>query len=71
MAVRLYTREHVEKELWRRHCRKVKDYGATALWKTKGGFHFTVPQEGQDGRCDEYSLAEILAQIDRRNKESR
>jgi hypothetical protein len=64
MAVRLYPKEEVERELQNRDCEKVKEYGHTALWRTKTGFHFTVPLEGPDGRCDEYSLRDILQEIE-------
>jgi hypothetical protein len=67
MAVRLFPREHVEQELWKRNCRKLKDYETAALWTTRDGFHFTVPQEPPDGRCDEYMLREILDDLDRRS----
>jgi hypothetical protein len=64
-AVRLFPQDHVERELWRRQCRKRKDYAATSLWCTKDGhYNFTVPFEGPDHQCNEYSLREILAGID-------
>jgi hypothetical protein len=53
IAVRLFPKEEVERQLWRRKCRKVK-------------FHFTVPQEGPDKQCDEYTLRAILEELDRR-----
>ena len=65
MAVRLFSKAEVEQQLWRRHCRKVREYETAALWRTNEGFHFTVPQEGPDKQCDEYTLREILEELDR------
>ena len=64
--VRLFKREEVERQLWARHCRMVRDYETAALWRTQEGFHFTVPFEGPDRMCDEYTLREILNELDER-----
>lgn len=66
MAVRLYPKEHVEYELFRRDCRKLRDYKTCSLWCTRGGYFFTVPMEPPDGRTNEYSLNNILMEIDTR-----
>lgn len=65
MAVRLIPKEDVERELWKRHCRKVKEYGTAALWKTALGFHFIVPHE-IDGQTDENTLQETIVELDAR-----
>jgi hypothetical protein len=65
MAVRLFPWEHVERELWRRDCRMIKEYETATLWATQKGYHFIVPKEGPDRRCDEYTFTEILADVDR------
>ena len=66
IAVRLIGYEEITRELWRRKCRLVREYNTAALWKTGEGYHFTVPQEGPDRRCDEYTWGEILAELDSR-----
>jgi hypothetical protein len=63
MPVRLYSKEHVEAELTRRKCKKLKQLQSASMWRTDGGFWFTVPEEGPDGRCDENTLREILLEI--------
>ena len=66
MAVPLLSYDAVLKQLWRRKCLPVKDYGHHALWKTtKIKHHFTVPQEGPDKQCSVYVFEQILAEIDR------
>jgi len=65
IAVRLLSREEIERELWRRKCRLVREYETAALWKTKTGYHFTVPQEGPDKMCPEYIWRDILDELDR------
>lgn len=66
MAVRLYANEYIKLQLKQRGCEKLKDYETCALWRTAKGFHFIVPQEGQDRRCDEYTFREVLAEIEGR-----
>lgn len=66
MPVRLYLKEYVERQLWRRKCKKVKQYSTSALWKTQEGFHFVVPEEGDEGQCADYVFDEILGEIDKR-----
>jgi hypothetical protein len=63
MAVRLLPLEEIEEHLKRLNCTKVKTYATAALWKTSRGVHFTVPQEGPDKRCNEYSWRKILEEI--------
>jgi hypothetical protein len=65
MPVRLIPQADVEKELWARHCRKVRDYGTASLWKNHLGFHFVVPRE-PTGQTDENTLREILIELDNR-----
>ena len=66
MALPLVSHEEVTRQLWRRKCKPVKDYGSHALWKTtKIKFHFTVPQEGPLKQCSAYVFADILAEIDK------
>ena len=65
IALRLFSQKEVEQQLWRRKCVKVKEYETSALWRTKSGFHFTVPQFGPDKRCDELTFREILDDIER------
>jgi hypothetical protein len=67
MAVRLYPREYVERELHARKSRKVLDWITAALWRTEDGFYFTVPQEA-DGACDENSLRDILTELEFRKR---
>ena len=64
MAVRLFPLEFVQSELRKRGCTYVREYATSALWKTRGGIHFTVPQEGPDKRTDEYTLTRLLAEIE-------
>jgi hypothetical protein len=63
MAVRLLPLDEIEGHLTGLKCVKVKTYGTAALWKTARGVHFTVPQEGPDKRCNEYSWRKILEEI--------
>jgi hypothetical protein len=63
VAVRLLPLEEIEAELKRLNCTWVKNYGTAAIWKTARGVHFTVPQEGPDKRCNEYSWRQILSEI--------
>ncbi len=65
IALRLFSREEVERKLWRHKCIKVREYETAALWKTKNGFFFTVPQFGPDKRCDQLTLESILEDIKR------
>ncbi len=65
IALRLFSQVEVEQQLWRLKCVKVKEYETAALWRTKSGFCFSVPQYGPDKRCDELTLGEILADIRR------
>lgn len=68
MAVRLYPREYVERELELRKCQKVRDYGTASLWRIAGGlFYFTVPHEA-NGSCDENSLRDVLNDLELRKK---
>jgi hypothetical protein len=65
MAVPLLSKEEVDKELWRRRCKFVKDYGTHELWKTTKIIHFfTVPREGPDKQTGAYEFSRILAEID-------
>jgi hypothetical protein len=63
MAVRLLPLDEIEGHLTSLKCVKVKEYGIAALWKTARGVHFTVPREGPDKRCNEYSWRKILEEI--------
>lgn len=65
-AVRLYYRDHVVRELKKRGCEEMTIYGTASLWKTPKGFHFIVPFEGDEQYTDEYTLREILDDIDSR-----
>ena len=66
MAVPLLSRQHIERELWRRKCVKVKDHAHHSIWKTtKINFHFLVPEDGPDKQCSKYVFENILAEIDR------
>jgi hypothetical protein len=64
MAVRLFPQDFVQSELHKRGCSYVKEYGTAALWKTRRGVYFTVPQEGPDKRTDEYTLSRLLEEIE-------
>lgn len=63
MSVPLLSREIIETELWRLKCRKVREYEVSALWATRHGYHFIVPQEGPDKCCDKYTWQDILADL--------
>ena len=63
MAVRLYSKADVERILIGHDCHHVKDYATAAMWATSRGFHFIVPQEGDDRRTNEYTLGDILREI--------
>jgi hypothetical protein len=66
MAVRMYSRLEVERMLRGCDCHHVKDYETAALWSTSRGYHFTVPQSGDDRRTDENTMRSILQDIENR-----
>lgn len=63
MAVPLLSYAYIVRELERRHCTKLFELGTAGMWMTRGGFHFTVPQEGPDRQCSRYDFETILAEI--------
>ena len=66
-AVRLLPREIVEHELRSLGCKPVGNLAyiltTGSIWVTPWGFHFMVPEEGPEKRCDEYTFRAILAEI--------
>ena len=64
MAVRLLHQAFIQRELRKRGCIYVKEYGTAALWKTRRNIHFSGPQEGPDKRTDEYTWERLLKEIE-------
>jgi hypothetical protein len=67
MPTRLFSREHVERELKQRRCRHIKDYRTSTAWETASGVWFSVPFETPEQRTSEATLQEILRKVETMN----
>lgn len=70
IAVRLFWRKEVQKMLDEFGCELVEEidnpqdeYFRASYWRTRWGFHFTVPEIGPDRLCPEHRLYAILSEL--------
>jgi|GEM_PF-2428303 len=67
MARRLFSREHVIKQLTKHKCKQVKEYETATAWETASGVWFTVPHETPEKRTDEDTLRAIILDVEKWN----